>query len=351
MSAVLAPPRASVAVVEDLADTVWDVYVWAHPSASVYHQAAWPRLIARVFGREVRLLAAVREGRVTGVLPLVRFRSRVFGSFAVSLPFVNYGGVLASDGDSERALLGAAIAVGREWGASHIELRHVRQHFPELRPRRHKVAMTLPLAVTPDAQWSGLDRKLRNQVRKAEKSGITVTAGGMENLEAFYEVFSTCMRDLGTPVYPKAFFREMLAAFPDRTHIFTARHDGVPVAAAVTQTFRSTFEVPSAGSLKAFRPLCPNILMYWEMVRFAIGAGMEVFDFGRSTRDEGTFHFKRQWGAEPHELAWEYWLAAGAPVPDLSPGNPRYARAIALWRRLPVTAANALGPRIVRNIP
>jgi FemAB-related protein (PEP-CTERM system-associated) len=343
---------AGVRVLADPGDAAWDTYVNAHPAASVYHLSAWPRLLARVFRHDVRLLAATTatDGRVTGVLPLVGFRSRLFGTFAVSLPFVNYGGILADDDISARALLDAAVAVSREWGASHLELRHAQQMFPDLPARRHKVGVTMPLLDTPEAQWQALDRKIRNQVRKAEKSGLTVTIGGVEDVAGFFDVFSRNMRDLGTPVYPRRFFSEMLAVFPETARVFTVKADGRPVAAAVTQSFRDVFEVPSASSLRAFRPLCPNVLLYWEMLRFAVASGFRVFDFGRSTPGDSTCLFKQQWGGQTHELVWEYWTG-GAALPDRSRENPKFAAAIAAWQRLPVPIATALGPAISRNLP
>lgn len=353
MSVVAISPAAVdvVHVVSDLSDVRWDAYVNGHPAATVYHQAAWARLIARVFRHDLRLLAATVDGRVTGVLPIVGFRSRVFGTFAVSLPFVNYGGVLADNMASERALLDAAIGVARSWGASHLELRHTDQKFAGLQAKRHKVGMTMPLLASPEAQWQALDRKLRNQVRKAERSGLTVIIGGAGDVDGFYHVFSRNMRDLGTPVYPKRFFNEMLRTFPEQARVFTVMHRGQPVASAVTQVFRGTFEVPSASSLREFRTMCPNILLYWEMVRFAVSAGQTSFDFGRSTPGDGTFLFKQQWGGQPHPLVWEYWTSSGQPLPGRTRENLKFAAAIAAWQRLPVPIATALGPAIARNLP
>lgn len=338
-------------VISEVPDDRWDAYVHAHPSASVYHLAAWPRLLARVFRRDLQMLAATVDGRVTGVLPLIGFRSRIFGTYAVSLPFVNYGGVLADDVSTERALLDAAIGVARSWNATHLELRHTDHRFGGLPSKSHKVGMTMPLQATPDAQWQALDRKLRNQVRKAEKSGLTVTIGGAADVPGFFEVFSRNMRDLGTPVYPRQFFEDVLKTFPEQARIFTVMHRGQPVASAVTQVFRGTFEVPSASSLRDFRALCPNVLLYWEMVRFAVSAGLTTFDFGRSTPGDGTFLYKQQWGAEPHPLVWEYWTPNGATLPDRNRENPKFAAAIAAWQRLPVSLATALGPAIARNLP
>ena len=110
-------------------------------------------------------------------------------------------------------------------------------------------------------------------------------------------------------------------------------------------------EVPWASSLREFNPLCANVLLYWRMLQFAAERGIRRFDFGRSTPGEGTYHFKKQWGAQPHELVWEYWAQDSDSVPDLSPRNPKFALAIRAWQRLPLSIATALGPHIVRNIP
>jgi FemAB-related protein (PEP-CTERM system-associated) len=296
-------------------------------------------------------LAAEVGGRVAGVLPLVFFASRMFGRFAVSMPFVNYGGILADDGAVEHVLLDRAIDETRRAGGMHLELRHARQHFAALTPKRHKVAMELRLAATADEQWLALDKKVRNQVRKAEKAALVARDGGLELVPEFYDVFARNMRDLGTPVYSHAFFREVMAAFPDHTRILVVSLEGRPVAASLVHWFNNRIEVPWASSLREYNPLCPNVLLYWHMLRFSVERGFRIFDFGRSTPGEGTYHFKKQWGAEPRELVWEYWTAPGRGLPELNPKNPKFDLAVRTWQRLPVQVATRLGPFIVRNIP
>jgi len=329
----------------------WDRYVATHPDASGYHRTGWADIIAGAFGHRVRRLVAESSRGIEGVLPLVQFRSRLFGRFAVSLPFVNYGGVVADSPAAERLLLNEAVRECLASGARHLELRHTVQRFPDLPSKRHKVAMTLAVAADPDRQWQGLDRKVRNLVRKAEKSGMRPSNGGAELVPAFYDVFARNMRDLGTPVYAPGFFARILDRFPEEARVFCVFGGERPVAASIVCWHRNTIEVPWASSLREFNQYSPNMLLYWSMLRFAIERGFTTFDFGRSTRDEGTYHFKRQWGAEPADLVWEYWTAPGEPVPDLSPKNPRFARAIALWQRLPVKVTNRVGPGIARNIP
>ena len=340
-----------VTVREDVPPGSADAYVSAHPQGSSYHRPVWLDVIRASFRHQTKYLVAEADGQIAGVLPLVFFRSRLFGKFAVSVPFVNYGGILADTPEAEQALLAQGISETRKVGGTHLELRHVRQHFAEtLAPKRHKVAMRLELQSTADAQWLVLDRKLRNQVRKGEKSGLVTTDGGLELLPAFYQVFARNMRDLGTPVYGVNFFTEVLRAFPNHSRVFVTSSEGRPVAASLVHWHGQRIEVPWASSLREFNPLCANVLLYWQMLRFAIDRGFRTFDFGRSTSGEGTYQFKKQWGAEASELVWEYWTADGR-MPEINTKNPKFELAIRTWQRLPLPVASALGPLVVRNIP
>jgi serine/alanine adding enzyme len=351
----VAPPgvvAGPVTVSGDVSQDEWDAYVTGHAQATGNHLWAWRHVYESALRHRTEYLVARRPGgSVAGVLPLVVFDHRVFGRFMVSLPFVNYGGVLADDDDVARALASEATERAKGHGLTHVELRHSTQRFPDLPVKRHKVTMTLALAENPDEAWDRLDRKVRNQVRKAEKSGLTAEVGGEELLTAFYGVFAKNMRDLGTPVYPQQWFSEILRQFPNYARVCLVRHGQHVVAGAMTFAFRSSIEIPSAASLRSHRAMCPNMLLYWRILQQATSDRVRVLDFGRSTPGEGTYRFKEQWGAVPGPMAWEYILLSGRHVPDRSPGNSRFSAAIALWQRLPLSVANWAGPRVVRYLP
>jgi serine/alanine adding enzyme len=159
------------------------------------------------------------------------------------------------------------------------------------------------------------------------------------------------MRDLGTPVYSKEFFRNVLNTFPDTTAIIQVSLEGKIIAAGIASGFKERLEVPWASSIKDHKTLCPNHMLYWEAIRFSIERGFREFDFGRSTPNEGTYNFKKQWGALPIKLNWQYLADQHATLPELNPGNPKYRAAIRIWQHLPVSLAKLIGPSIVRNIP
>ena len=163
--------------VGDDAAREWDAFVDTAQGASVYHLYAWRRLIGAVFGHESLYLAARdARGRICGVLPLVRLRSVLFGDFMVSMPYFNYGGVLAESDESAAALLSEATTRARELGVSHVELRHVGNVRPDWPVRTDKVAMYLALA--RDArrieQAPGREAALADQATDARRRDVRV---------------------------------------------------------------------------------------------------------------------------------------------------------------------------------
>lgn len=331
-------------------ERAWARYVDAHPQATLYHSLAWRRVVHVAFGHQTHYLYAHRGGRVTGVLPLARLCSRLFGDFLVSLPQVNYGGALADSAETAVALMEAAGARAAALGCRHVELRDTaaRADWPV---RTDKVVMELALPASVDELWARFDSKLRAQIRRADKEGVQIVRGGAELLPEFYTVFARNMRDLGTPVYARGFFAAIAAGFPQATTLVVCRLGGRAVAAGFLLRHRERVEIPWAASVREYNRLGVNMALYWAALRAAIGQGCRVFDYGRSTVDSGTYRFKKQWGAVPRPLYWHYWLNDGVAMPALTPGNPKYRRAIAAWQRLPLFVANRLGPMLVKHLP
>lgn len=317
-----------------------------------YHLFGWKEVIEKSFGHKTFYLASRNaEGKISGVLPLVHIKSLFFGSFLVSVPFFNYGGLLCDDQAAEQTLLGEAKKILTSTGSSFIELRHTNYHELGLITKKHKVSMLLDLHKDATSQWNGFDAKMRNQIRKSQKRGLKIRIGHLNLLDDFYDIFSKNMRDLGTPVYSKKFFRNILWKFPDVTKIFSVISQNKAVASGLTVSYKDTIEMPWASSIAEYRSLCPNDLLYWEVIKYSIEKNFVKFDFGRSSPESGAYKFKEQWGAKPVQLYWQYWMREGVLPPELSPRNPKYAMAIKLWRMLPVWFTRIVGPGIVKYIP
>jgi FemAB-related protein (PEP-CTERM system-associated) len=313
---------------------------------------AWLMVLQDGLQHTAGCIEAVEGGSTRGILPLAFVRSMLFGRFLVSLPYVNSGGPLADDENVAKLLIDRAVEVSADLRVSYLELRHEKPIDHPLLSQRltSKVHVRRALPKTADELWKQLHCKVRNQVRKGEKCGLSVAWGSLDLLSEFYAVFSQNMRDLGTPVYGRHFFHCILTEFAERAELCVVRLEARPVAAALLLHGWGVTEVPSASSLRRYNSTCANMLMYWQLLKRAIERGQHTFDFGRSTRAGSTHRFKQQWGATEFPAEWQYHVRSGS-LGDMRPENPKYAWKIRVWQRLPVTLTRWLGPAIVRGIP
>ena len=336
--------------IDDAGSENWDRYVTDRPDASHYHQYEWRGFFSDFFRKQTIYMAAYCNQWIVGVLPLVRQKSVLFGDFLVSLPFVNYGGALADCNEISDALLMEASNLAGSLGVSHIELREYRQR-PGLPSRKDKVSLRLRLPETAELLDRELGAKRRSQIKRPLREGPKVTIGRTELVDRFYSVFSRNMRDLGTPVYAKGMFADILRRFPGQSNIVLIELDDRPVAAAFLIHYRDVTEVPWASSDRRYNKISINMLLYWELLKYSIDRGSRIFDFGRSTIGSGSCRFKEQWGAQRVPLSWNYWLKDGQALPQLNPDNKRFALAINVWKKLPLPISRVIGPGLVRNLP
>jgi FemAB-related protein (PEP-CTERM system-associated) len=333
----------------------WDRFVELHPHATLGHLRAWGPMIHTAYGHESIALAAVDAGEVVGILPLVLVKSRLFGDRLASMPFLDYGGILVDADaapDVSAALFEAALDAGRARGARSLGLRQFHPIGLAAPVSEDRVTMLLPLS-TADTVWKALPSERRNRVRKGEKNGLSALWGGAELLDGFYEVFAANMRDLGSPVHSRRFFTAMLALLGETARVLQVRDQaGRPVGAAVCLFFRDMIAVPWVSSRRDAFALCPNFVLYWEVIRFGCAQGYRTLDLGRSFKNAGTFEFKRQWGAAPHPLPWIFRdLVAANGAPSVDQDSSRFHRLVDLWKRLPVPVANLVGPWVRRQVP
>jgi FemAB-related protein (PEP-CTERM system-associated) len=317
-----------------------------HPDANYGHDPAWGEVFREAYGKRTLTFVHVDDkGAVTGLASASILASAVFGRKLVAMPYLDYGGPLGADAAAETALRSRLLDEARERRLA-LEIRSLLPQSGLASPDNEKVAMILPISGASEEYWKRLDAKVRNQVRKAEKSGVTVTWGGPELLDDFYRVFTVNMRDLGSPTHSRAFFVAVLKHFP-KAEIGVAYRAGRPIGCLFRIGWKRTLVIPWASTLKEERQYCPNNALYWESLRTAFERGLAEVDFGRSTREEGTYKFKRQWLAEERPLHWYPFDAAGNPAPKVEhAATGRMGWAKGLWARLPLPLANALGPRV-----
>lgn len=347
-----AAPGVSAAPLGEAA--AWDAYVAAHPAATPFHSRMWCEAVAAATGHRCHLIAARdATGALTGILPLHHVRSALFGQALVATGFAVDGGILADDDAVAATLADGATDVARSLGVPSVELRGGVLPTAErwMREDGAYAGFTRDLAVDDAAELLAIPRKQRAEVRKVLESGLTVTTGRDEaERRDHYRVYATSVRNLGTPVFPKRLFDAVLDGFGDDADILTVRVDGRAVASVLSLYWRGAVMPYWGGGLAEARALRANELMYYALMRHARAKGCTRFDFGRSKVGTGPFAYKKNWGFEPRPLVYARWLAPGETPRDTNPTSAKYRLQVDLWKKMPLWAANRIGPLIARGL-
>ena len=348
MNVVVAPP-VDVKPLDEEWTARWDAFVQSHPEATFFHLSGWKRVIEDGFGHACHFLLAEQGGAVRGVLPLVHVASRLFGNALISNAFCVYGGPVCADEAARLALDRAAIELAEALKADHLEYR-LRTPAHDDWARKSDLYFTFRKQLDPDPEknLAAIPRKRRAVIRKG--LGLGLHCELESGVDRFFALYGTSVRDLGTPVFAKRYFRRLKEVFGDACEILTVVHDGRPLSSLITFYFRDEVLPYYGGGVGDAKKLAAHEVMYWDVMRRACQSGYRVFDFGRSKRETGPFTFKKLWGFEPEPLHYEYKLIGRDEVPDINPLNPKYRLYINAWRRLPLPVANLIGPFLSRNL-
>ena len=329
-------------------------FVATHPQATPFHRPAWLLAVARGTGNAALGLVLEQAGEVAGWLPLSLIASPIFGRMLASSGFAVGGGVLVAVGTDPAPLFAAAAELAARRCCPTIELRggelpaetagwHVK--------RESHAGFVRPLATSDEAELTAIPRKQRAEVRKGLAGDLTITVGiAARDRAAHHAVYAESVRNLGTPVFPRALFAATLDAFGDDADILTVWSGDAPVASVLSLYHAGAVMPYWGGGTYDARRLRANDRMYYELMLHARRRGMDKFDFGRSKTGSGAYDFKRNWGFTPEPLAYGVWTAPGAEARDADPTSAAHARRIALWKRLPLPVANLIGPWIARGL-
>lgn len=326
----------------------WNEFVFSRPEATFFHRAEWKKVIETAFSHKMYYLYAEQGGRIVGVFPLGHIKSLLFGNALVSSPFCVYGGAIGVDDSVRSALESHAIQIATELGVDYLESRNTVTSSSGWPSKELYVTFRKKISADPDENMNNIPRKQRAMVRKGIKAGLVSETD--DSVERFYAVYAESVRNLGTPVFSRRYFRLLSEVFGDDCRILLASRNGKVISGVMSFYFRNEVlpyygcGTPEARTYKSFD------FMYWELMRQSCLDGIEIFDYGRSKIGTGSYSFKKNWGFVPEPLPYQYYLLKADNIPDINPLNPRYQLFIKLWKRLPLPVANVIGPVISRNL-
>ena len=334
----------------------WDAYVNNRPDAAPYCLFAWKQAIEEVYGHKACYLLAEKENTIIGILPLIHFRIPFLSTSLISLPYCDVGDILADSNEIRKKLAKEALFLAEKMRPSSLEIRSSKQNLIEndfdwtVSVQTEKVRMLLNLPDSSEELWKGFKSKLRSQINKAEKNNLTFAWGTTKDIDPFYEVFSRNMHDLGSPVHSKKWIEKIIEYYGENAVMGLVYNEKQPVGCGIILFTKHTASIPWASTLREFNRLNPNMMLYWNFLKFAADHNKKLFDFGRSTPNEGTFRFKKQWGATPRPLLW-YQVGEEKNIQKTEIKQSTKREILAdIWSKMPLPMANFFGPKIRKYI-
>jgi FemAB-related protein (PEP-CTERM system-associated) len=186
----------------------WDSYVKNHPDGTFFHLSGWKTIIETTFHSIPYYLLAEDGEKLKGIFPLFHVKSLLFGSSMVSVPFVVYGGICADDLEVYDLLLDEGKKLAQKLGVDYLELRNINQHAQDLPTKDLYFVFKREIFEDLDKNMAALPRKQRRMVRKGAKNDLQSIID-RDQLKEFYEIFAHSYRNLGSPVFPFGYLRNI----------------------------------------------------------------------------------------------------------------------------------------------
>ena len=324
-----------------------------------YTDERWLDLIQSIYGYTVtRLEVRGSDGGLRGCLPVCALTSPLTGRRVVSLPFSDICPMIAADSATAHQLVDQAVELGKRHRARYVELRTGASELLDGRndfvAADNYVSWRLALAAGESSIWSGVEKPVQRQVKKSRKLGVTIRfAQTREDMDTYHRLHvGTRSGKHGMPAQPRAFFHGLWDRFGagGTVQALFAEHEGRTIAGMVLFASGDTVRYAYGASEEQALHLAPNNLLMWESIAWATSKGYQIFDMGRTARDNhGLMEYKRKWGATAEPLPYYYWPEV-AGLASTSETSRKYQVLTACWKRLPLPFASTLGGVLYKHL-
>ena len=329
----------------------WDTFVTAHSRHSIFHSAAWAKVLEKTYGFSPVYFIAGEKKNPSAILPLMEVNSWLTGRRGVALPFTDDCEPLFSDAAAAKNLMQAALEFGKRRGWKSIEWRGGRELFDDAPASLSFYGHSMNLEANEDELFARLESSVRRAIRKAEKGGVTASvSNSLDSIKMFYSLQCRTRRKHGLPPQPFAFFQNIYEQIlsKDLGVIVSASHEGRPIAASVYFQLGKQAVYKYGAADEAFQHLRGANLVMWKAIQWLARRGAKTLHLGRtSLSNEGLRRFKLGWGAAEQKIEYiKYDLRKNCFVTD---GDEAVGWHNRVFRLLPMGLSRAIGAVLYRH--
>ncbi len=287
-----------------------------HRFGSLFSSPYWISAVAGTYDFSINASVRTNGGRIEAAIPYCRI-SDLRGDRIVSLPFSDYCDPLVTDAKTWNQLIAPLLAE-----KIPISLRCLRSNVPIADDRFQRKVPALwhgvDLTRSGEDLWNGLHSSARQNVRKAQASGVVVRDGRtIEDMRIFHRMHCMLRKSkYRLLAQPLAFFENIFHEFAktDGVHVLIAERNSEPIAAIVLLEWNGTLYYKFNASLD--QRYCPNDLLAWHALQYGRQRGMVQFDFGLSDLEQpGLIRYKRKFATDEQEISFLQWRPEGYANP------------------------------------
>lgn len=168
---------------------------------------------------------------------------------------------------------------------------------------REHLNIILNLKAGEQYLWDKFSRSRKKGIRRALDSNFNFAFGqDKESIRQFYELLAATYKRIKLP-FPSLYHFERISEFfsPGGFMVFNISGNNKTVVSLFTLIYKKTmygYYMGSAGDKEAMKEK-PADLLFWEVFRWAIGRGIEYFDWmgaGSPSKKYGVRDFKLEYG-------------------------------------------------------
>ena len=271
----------------------WDDLLLTADRATFFHTTVWARVLSESYGYKPLYFAAIDNGKLAGLIPVMEIDSFLTGKRGVSLPFTDISHPIADTDDLFQALMEQLTQHGNGADWKYIEIKGGSAFWGKTAaPCAEYVTHLLDLSTDENALQKTFRDSTRRNIRKACRESVAVTFQHTpEAMAAFYELHCRTRRRHGLPPQPWRFFEKVYAhvVAAGKGVVLLAAHAGKTVAGAVYFFFQDRALFKFGASDRAFQHLRANNLVMWEAIQWLIRNGFRSLHFGRTEIGERRF--------------------------------------------------------------
>jgi|TARA_Y100000310_G_scaffold161542_1_gene161414 hypothetical protein len=296
----------------------------------LYHDIRWREVIKNTYGLQPEYYVNIENDNVVGGFPAF-----ITCGTLISLPYLSFCGVFGDFSVDELQSQTKKVIYNKNILPVPSEI-----------CKGDYVTMRLHIPQTKEDLWNLIGSKTRNLVRKGKKTNFKLEKA---TIDEFYPIYCKATNELGTPPHKKKLFNLIFELFGEITHVNVMRFDGNIVSCVLEMDYNGKRYDMWAFSIKKYFHLSPNMFLYYELLKNALKSGIITYDFGRSRYNEGTYYFKKQWGARPYKFEYLKYMNFGI---EKVPIKPNFVKKLLppIWSKLPRLIANSVGPSIRKYI-